>query len=111
MGTPTLITSEMLKEGRKGVSLVGLILCRSYSIALTKAGKEYIQGTLQSGIEIQFKAWGNSDAFLKFKNEEYSGQVCLIQATFDDYGGTFSLIVEDVNAVEWDDLSVFLPVK
>ena len=111
MGTPTPITSEMLKEGRKGASLVGLILCRSYSIALTKSGKEYIQGTLQSGIEIQFKAWGNSEAFLKFKNEEYSGQVCLIQATFDDYGGTFSLIVEDVNAVEWDDLSVFLPVK
>ena len=60
-----VITSDMLKGGKKGQGVAGLILCRSYSVSLTKSGKEYIQGTMQSGIEIQFKAWGNEEAFVK----------------------------------------------
>ena len=106
-----VITSDMLKGGKKGQGVAGLILCRSYSVSLTKSGKEYIQGTMQSGIEIPFKAWGNAEAFVKLKNEEYAGQVCLIQGTFDDYGGTFSLIIQDINAVDMTDLSLFLPER
>ncbi len=106
-----VITEEVLKGATKGQVVTGFLLCRSYSIALTKAGKEYIQGTMQSGIEMPFKAWGNSEAFVSLKNNDYVGVVCNIQGKFDDYGGSFSLIIEDIQAVEYDDISVFLPNK
>ena len=50
-----VITCEMLKGATKGQTVAGLLLCRSYSIALTKAGKEYIQGTMLSEVEMPFK--------------------------------------------------------
>lgn len=106
-----VITCEMLKGATKGQTVAGLLLCRSYSIALTKAGKEYIQGTMQSEVEMPFKAWGNSEAFVSLKNNDYVGQVCNIQGHFDDYGGSFSLIIEDINAVADIDISQFLANK
>ena len=105
----SVISGDVLKGATKGQNISGLLLCRTYSIALTKTGKEYIQGTMQSEVEMPFKAWGNSEAFVGLKNNDYVGVVCQVTGHFDDYGGSFSLIVEDIQAVDYEDISVFLP--
>lgn len=107
----SIITENQLKTLKKGDNIQGTILCRTYSLSNTKSGSEYVQGTLQSGIEIPFKAWNNSEAFVQFKNFDYVGQVCYIQGRVDDYGGTFSIIAETVQAVEGEDVSQFLPER
>lgn len=103
-----VLTKDFLTNLQAGTYIDGLILIRNYSIQLTKNGKEYATGVLQSGIQIGFKAWNNSSAFSKLKNEEYTAQVCRITGTAEEYQGVVSITLNDVQAVQWDDMSVFL---
>ena len=52
-----IISEERLKKGQNKEAVSGVILVNSYNTALTKNGKEYITGQLQSGVNIPFKAW------------------------------------------------------
>ena len=106
-----IIYKEQLEKAVSGTRISGLILCGSYNIQLTKTNKEYVAGTMRSGCDIQFKAWGTSSAFTKLKSEEHQNCVCNISGTFDNYGGNLSIILDDIVAVEYDDISVFLPTK
>lgn len=111
MAVPNLITQETLK-GLKGKQTVrGIILCRSYNTANTKNGKEYVTGVLQSGVQIPFKAWDNSTAYSKLKAEEYTNLPVLIDATADDWGGSISLVINDLQAVSDVPMDAFLPVR
>lgn len=106
-----VISKEMLANGVANTPINGILMMRRYSVSLTKTGKEYIQGVLQSQTEISFKAWNSSNAFDKLKNEDYVGQVVQISGTFDNYNNELSIVLNDVVAVEWDDMSIFMPVK
>ena len=44
-----VVTSETLQNLQAGQSVSGVVLIKANSIQLTKNGKEYVQGTLQSG--------------------------------------------------------------
>lgn len=106
-----LLTQSKLQKITSGASYNGVILVKEYSVALTKNGKEYIQGKLQSGVAVSFKAWGTSKAFTELKNNDYSNIPAYIVATGDNYGGQDSLILDNVVAVEGFTADQFLPVK
>lgn len=111
MDTSKILTAEQLKVGVNGAPVSGIALVRGYSIQLTKNGKEYIQGTIESGAQLPFKAWGNSVAFQKLKDSEFSNVATFISGNYDNYGGVLSIIATDVTAVDCDDISPFLPVR
>ena len=54
----SVISQKVIKEAKGGVPVKGVILVKGYSVKLTKNGKEYIEGQMQSGSVIPFKAWG-----------------------------------------------------
>ena len=108
-----IITEQMLKEMTANNPMNGLIMCRDYSIELTKTGKEYIKGTLYSGISVPFKCWGDSTAFTELKNNNYKGLPVYIVSTVDEYKGSFSLTVSTMQAINEEDIdkSIFMPTK
>ena len=105
-----IIKKEQLEHGTEGTALSGIILIKNYNISLTKTGKEYINGTLQSGKEINFKVWGNASAFNELKNNEYTNVPSYINGKYNLYNGELSIIVETCQAVEGYEPADFLPV-
>lgn len=95
-----IITQDQLKGLQASQAINGIVLIKDYSIQTTKHGKEYIVGKLQSGIDMSFKAWGNSAAFTKLKNEAYENVPAYIMGNGDDYGGVMSLVLDTVQAVD-----------
>lgn len=106
-----MITKEQLQQMTAGQQISGIILVKDYTIQLTKTGKEYIVGNLQSGIDVPFKAWGNSSAFPKFKGEAYENVPSYIVGNVDGYGGTNSIIIESIQAVEGYTPDQFFPIR
>lgn len=106
-----VITQETLQTIQPNQQISGILLVTSYNVQLTKNGKEYIAGNLQSGITVPFKAWGNSSAFGKLKNEEYQNVPSYIVATVDGFGGTNSLIIDSIQAVDGYTPDQFFPIR
>lgn len=106
-----VITKEQLQNLQPSQQISGILLIKDYNVALTKNGKEYIQGNVQSGISIPYKSWGNSSAFTKFKSEAYENVPSFISATVDNYGGSISLIIDSVQAVDGYTPDQFFPVR
>lgn len=106
-----LILKEKLQNLKEGQSISGIILVKNYSIQLTKNGKEYVTGNLQSGVDISFKAWSSSSAFTKLKNEAYENVPSYIVGSVDGYGGTNSIIIDSIQAVDGYTPDQFFPVK
>lgn len=106
-----MITEQMLKTLVPKSDIRGVILVKGYNVSLTKQGKEYIVGSLQSGVDIPFKAWGDSRAFTELKGANYENIPSYITATVDDYGGAVSLVVNTVQAVEGFTADQFFPIK
>lgn len=106
-----VITKEQLQSLSAGQRISGILLIRNYDIQLAKNGKEYVVGSLQSGIDVPFKAWGNSSAFTKFKTEAYENVPSYITGNVDGYGGINSIIIESVQAVDGYTPDQFYPIK
>ena len=94
-----IISEKMLKDGINGQTVSGVILVKSYTTQLTKNNKEYIAGTMHSGMDISFKAWSSSPAFAQFKNYNYNGLIVFVTGEFNEYNGTMSLVIDNVSAV------------
>lgn len=106
-----VILRSQLENGRHGEAIYGVCLIKGYSVKLTKTNKEYIEGQLQSGSIINFKAWGTSSAFAKLKSENYEIIPALVQGNFDEYNGNVSIVLNDVVAVEGFTADQFLEEK
>lgn len=106
-----IITQDQLKNLTGGMAIDGIVLIKDYSVQLTRNGKEYIAGRLQSGTDKPFKAWGSSAAFNSLKNEAYENVPTYIRGSGDEYGGTISLILDSVQAVDGYTPDQFFPVK
>lgn len=106
-----IITQDQLKNLVAHQAINGIVLIKDYSIQTTKNKKEYIVGKIQSGIDISFKAWGDSAAFTKLKTEAYENMPSYIVAQGDDYGGTMSLVLDTVQAVDGYTPDQFFAVK
>lgn len=106
-----VISQEQLQKLKGGEVIQGVILCKDYKVLTTRNNKEYIAGTLYSGAEIQFKAWGDSKAFSELKNFNYTDIPVLISGTGDDYGGSISITLGTIGAVEGYTADQFMPDK
>lgn len=107
----SVISQKVIKEAKGGVPVNGVILVKGYSVKLTKNGKEYIEGQMQSGSVIPFKAWGQSSAFSMLKNNDFSNCPSMISGSFDEYNGTVSIVVDTIVAVDGYTPSQFLEVR
>lgn len=108
-----VLTQEMLQNlgSKVGQSISGVTLLRDYSVQLTKNGKEYIVGTIMSGVSVQFKAWGSSEAFIALKNGDFHNIPAYIVADVDNYMDSLSLVIKTVSKAESFTVDAFLPVK
>ena len=107
----SVISQKVIKEAKGGVPVNGVILVKGYSVKLTKNCKEYIEGQMQSGSVIPFKAWGQSSAFSMLKNNDFSNCPSMISGSFDEYNGTVSIVVDTIVAVDGYTPSQFLEVR
>jgi 3'-5' exoribonuclease len=106
-----IITKEMLKTGRNGQDISGVILVRNYGIQLTKKNEEYVTGTLESEVDMPFKAWGNSTAFSELKKNNYTNVPTYISGKFNEFNGQMSIIIDTAQAVEGYTQDQFMPIK
>lgn len=95
-----VISQKTLKEGVVGQVVQGVALIKGYTVKPTKSGKKYIDGQLQSGSIISFKAWGESMAFSQFSEYNYEGTPAFITGEFNEFSGTKYINVQSVQAVE-----------
>lgn len=107
-----IITEGYIKGNHQnGEKCIGTILLKDYKTCLTKTNKPYISGMLQSGIQLQFKAWDNSSAFSVLSEEKLQGSVVAIQATWNEYNGSWSLLLDSVAGMPDADTGVYLKSK
>ena len=83
-----------------GDFLNGFILLKNYSVGLTKNGKYYYYGTVTSGVDIDFKVWDNSAAYPILRDNELGGKVVEITATWNEYKGNYSLLLNSVKLAD-----------
>ena len=91
---------EVIKGMSDGEPISGLMYLKDYTKKPTKNGSFFIDGTSEVKGAIQFKAWGNSTAFTKMDEEDYTDHVVWVNGKVNLYGGAISLIIDDLNAVE-----------
>ena len=105
-----IFNSAVLNEKGKGEVVSGVVMIKGYSVKKTRNGKDYIDGDLQCGSVCKFKIWSGTlcDSFI---NEEYSGCICNMTATVDDYNGVKSLIFNECVTVDGFDKSQFMEVR
>lgn len=111
MERASVLTSELVGRAKKGDLFSGVVLIQDTSVALTKTGKEYIQGSVLCGTVVPIKCWSSYSAFTEFKNNDYNGMTALVTGEFDDYGGFISMLVKTVTAVEGYNESEFMETK
>lgn len=107
-----VITKSMLEAKHvDGEHLSGSILLKNCSVGLTKNGKYYCYGELTSGVDVEFKAWDNSSAFAKLRGGDLSGKVIDIVATWNEYMGRTSLVLETLGVVDNIPVENFLATR
>lgn len=95
----SIITKSQLESGVNGQSISGVVLLKDYCKKLTKGGKDYIEGTLQSGAIMSFKVWSGTRAISKMLSANYSGLPCMISGEFSEYQGVVSMTINDIDSV------------
>lgn len=89
-----------LKQDDKGLELDFPCLIKEAEARLTKTGKDFLMGTLQTKTgEVPFKKWSlTSEEKKKFK----AGAVVQVKATVDTFNGNVQLIVSEMKDIPVD---------
>ena len=97
-----VVPQEVMKtlQSREGQLVNGAVLCKDYSVQMTKTGKPYIVGTLQSGCPVAFKVWNNSGAYGVLADGTFKGKVIEITGTVDMYNDIPSIVISTASAVK-----------
>lgn len=93
---------SVVKEGFEGMSVTGMCLLVSCGKQPTKNGGSYFGGKLSTSEgQIDFKAWSSSSAFgfLDSNSEAVIGSVVSISGKVNEYNGSKSLIVSEINTL------------
>lgn len=106
-----VIAKSTLETAVAGTALNGICLIKGYSKKQTKTNKDYLDGQIQSGVVMGFKAWSGSSALTKMITEDYTNVPCFISGTIEEYQGTRSITIKDVTAVEGYTPDMFLESK
>lgn len=99
IGEKDILEAQSLTGKPDNTPVAGLFIVKDYQKRETRNGSYYIEGTLEAKGVINFKAWGNSDAFVSLDGADYRGQVCYGGCSVNLYGGSLSLIMNSVKAV------------
>ena len=78
-----------------GHMVSGLVLIGNYSEQPTKNNSTYLGGQLNALGSLQFKVW-QGDCFNTMNTTDFSGKVCNIKGSVNEYNGTKSLILKDI---------------
>ena len=104
-----IIRPEELKELTANLPMEGIVLIGSYAVKTAKSGSEYIDGKIQSGHSVKFRAWSSSRAFQKLKENPLANHVCSISGRVDEYQGSCSVIIDDLQEVTGYSIGQFMP--
>lgn len=96
---------ELLGKHYNGDIIKGVVLLKEATRNITKKGNPFFSGTLTSEVDVQFKAWDNSYAFAMLQSSDLAGKVVNIQGSWDEYQGTFSIILDSVSICENDSIN------
>ena len=91
--------SSIIKKS-DGEKVSGYVYINSYQKQPTKTGGFYMAGNLSAKGEMQFKSWGNTSAFETLSGADLSGKICSVVAKVNEYGGSVSLLIENISQVE-----------
>lgn len=89
---------------------VGKAFIQDYKVLQTKAGSDYIKGTLLNKGIIPFKIWGNLPAFSYFVNTDLRGTAISFAGSIDNYQGNRDVLIRSV-APDNTPIVEFMPVK
>lgn len=108
-----MIQQEVLESMNTtvGKQINGVVLMRDYKTNLAKNGTEYIVGSVQSGIQVQFKVWRQSAAFDILKAKDLQNVPVYIRSSVDLYNGVCSLVIDSVQEIDGFTADQFLPTK
>lgn len=86
-----------------GETISGLCLLKDVQRSVTKTNKPFYNGVITSGRDVAIKIWDNSPAFgVIASNPTLAGEIVYIYGTWNEYQGTYSIIVETIRDVEVD---------
>ena len=105
-----IIKQEELENLIAGQTMQGVVLVTSYAVKVSKSGREYIDGKLQSGTTVKFRVWTDRPAFEKMKINDLTNKPCEIKGTVDEYNGAYSIIITDIIEAPEFKIGMFMPV-
>lgn len=105
----TIIRPEELSELKANMFLDGVVLIANYAVKTAKNGSEFIDGKIQSGVSVRFRAWSSSRAFSILKEQQLANHVCTIHGRVDEYQGNCSVIIEDLQEEAGYTIGQFMP--
>ena len=76
----------------------GLVLMGSYAEQPTKNNSTYLGGQLNALGSIPFKVW-QGNCFNTMNSTDFSGKICNISGSVNEYNGTKSLILKDITEI------------
>ena len=99
-----VLNREEVMKLRDGERVDGLVLIQSMSVLPQKNGGKYISGNIQIKGQVPFKVWSNTyedSAFMVLSNIlDSKNKMRSISGYANYYGGTFSLIIDEVKSLE-----------
>lgn len=104
----TIITKEWFNNAPNNEPFNGLLLIRNYAEKPTSNNAStFISGVGEGLGSIQFKVWQSDTAFDKMKSDDYKGCICVVKGNVNEYNGTKSLIILDVDKYAGTDVQTY----
>ena len=98
-----LMSKQSVMEAANGTKVAGYVYVRTYSELPTKNGSMYFAGKLEMVGAVDFKVWAGN-TFNKMKETNMANNICHINAEVNEYNGTKSLIINDIQEYTEDEL-------
>lgn len=91
-----IITKEMVNKTPDKCYIDGYVLIIDYDLA-KREKSTYYDGSIQTTDgNIPFKIWSRAKAFSQLENNNYRNCVCFVKAEINFYGGTHSIIINEI---------------
>lgn len=108
-----MLKRDSLLKTDEGLIVKGYALIVSYQLNPQKNGGFYISGNMQAKGMVPFKVWSDSrqgSPFMELSKdlEAYKSTVCYIEGKVDRYSGSTSLVLNDVRAVDAENLGLLV---
>lgn len=99
-----ILQKDAILKKSDGERVTGYAYIRSYQKQPTKNGGFFMAGSMDIKGDIQFKSWSSSSAFATLTDTDLRGKICSIDAKVNEYGGSISLLIDDISVCGNDNL-------